>query len=142
MTSFRDVRRHFPIYSHTMTSYDKNADVSTNMTSHWILYIFLKVLRLLYYHTKPQSSYLISDGFRQGGQYCPPPCQIRGSRTPCQIGLNAVIFMNIFRRRHSICMFSRFFAEDKNMIVQTNCVGQGRKHRSMKNVGKWGGYPE
>ena len=90
MTSFCDVIRNFPIYSHTMTSSDQSADVSTNMTSYQMFCIFLRVLRLLYYHTKPQSSYLISVGFRQGGQYCPPPpCQIRGSRTPCQIGFKA-----------------------------------------------------
>ena len=67
-----------------MTSYDKNADVSTNMTSHWILYIFLRALRLIYYHTKHQSSYLIYVGlnpipygvrlplFPMGGAILPP----------------------------------------------------------------------
>ena len=85
MTSFFDVRRHFPIYPHTRTSSDKSADVSTNMTSHQMLSVFLKVLILLYYHTKAQSFYMISVGFRQGA-ICPPGAN-KFLQSPGLIGL-------------------------------------------------------
>ena len=95
MTSFRDVRCIFPIYPHTMTSSDQSADVSTNMTSYQMLCIFLRVLTLLYYHTKPQFPYLISVGFKQGGQFCPPPMVNRLDLSPWWIGLKRLLWSDV-----------------------------------------------
>ena len=74
MTSFSDVKGHFPIHFNTFDVIQTNdqiakqsADVSTYVTSQLMFYIFQKVLRLYYYHTKPQSSYCIYVDFRQGG---------------------------------------------------------------------------
>ena len=48
-----------------------DADVIMNMTSHPIFYIFLKVLRLLNNHTKPQLSCSVSMVFLGGGHMAP-----------------------------------------------------------------------
>ena len=67
-----------------LTGVTKNADVSKILMSYELFWSENKVEELFYLLTTFHCHWTIFEGFRGGGQFCPPPTRIGGSKYPNQ----------------------------------------------------------